>query len=299
VLRSLNTEGINLASFDDMRVDSLSLVQHHQFGYQLSINLRDSSMSIDANWEQWPQSQCQTDACWQAERVKIGDVPADDVVLGIAEDFVRSHGIDVSQYGKPVVDNAWRSDYERSEDKVNAYVPETQRVVYPQLLDGKSVYDQSGQLTGMSISVHVKHRKVMNVYGLADRSYAKSSYEGVADASLIQKYLSKLDTGWADPAASAGAKDAEVVVTLGAPTYAYVVYYRYAQNVSEELLVPSLIFPVERTQGDDVHTWYYRTSVVVPLATDMLKEQQGYPMPLIMEKAAEVTPPSDAPSPTR
>lgn len=297
ILDRLNIQSVNMGAFDNMNVDSVSFAQRQKFGYQISVNLREATLSIDANWEQWPQSQCQTDACWQAERVKIGDIPADDVILDIANDFMQRHGLGVSAYGKPVVDNAWRRDYERSEDKANAYVPETQRVVYPQLIDGKVVYDQSGQMAGISVSVHVKHKKVMNVYGIFDRSYDKSEYKGVTDMAEIQQYLSRVDNYGYDPAATGGEKPKQATAVLGTPTRAYSVYYRYTQNVSEEFLVPSLIFPVERVEGGDKNSWYPRTTVVVPLATDMLAEQQNYPMPLMMERAVEApTPLLEAPA---
>jgi hypothetical protein len=88
-------------------------------------------VNIDANWEQWPQSKCTTEACYKNEQVKIGDIPADDVLIGIARDFVSEHGIDLSHYGDPEVDNSWKRDYERATDTSLAYVPDTQRVVFP------------------------------------------------------------------------------------------------------------------------------------------------------------------------
>ncbi len=284
----LNFGGLNLGSFAGMNVDSLSFTQRTPFGYQIYVNLRDSSVSVDANWEQWPQSKCQTESCWQAERVKIGDVPSDDVVIGIAEAFAKDHGIDLSEFGEPVVDNNWRRDYERTADKDLAWVPDTQRVVFPQLIDGEVVHDQGGMPTGLSISVHVKHRKVMNVYGIADRSYQKSEYAGVTDEALIRKFIQNVDNYGYDPAVMMRAEGGtqpdikKMTVTLGEPTIGYSVYYRYTTGVNEELLIPSLIFPVDSVQGETKDSWYYRQTVVVPLAQEMLDEQSniGRPMPL-------------------
>jgi hypothetical protein len=76
-----------------------------------------------------------------------------------------------------------------------------------------------------------------------------------------------------------GADVPSVTITLGEPTMGLVTYYRYVKNTNEELLVPSLIFPVDKAEGDQA---LYRTHVVVPLAQDLLEEQfmQPVPMPL-------------------
>ncbi len=280
----LNMGGLNMGSFNGMNVESVSFVQPVSYGYRMYVNMLDSSVSIDANYEKWPQSKCQTEACWQAERVKIGDVLSDTDAISIAQAFAKDHGIDLSIYGTPEVDNNWRRDYDRATDKSLVYVPDQQRVIFPQLVDGKPVYDQSGLKTGLSISVQVKEKKVMNVYGIGDHSYLTSDYAGVTDAAAIQTFLSGIDNYnyYIDPAASVregGAKDADVkkvTVILGAPTLSYAQYYRYTQNRNDELLIPSLVFPVERVEGETENA-YYRQQVVVPLSKEMLEEMSKRP----------------------
>lgn len=283
LLGSLNLGTVDLSSFQGMNMDSLQFSEDRDFGYNLYVSLRDASVNIDAQWEKWPQSRCSTDACYQAERVKITDIPGDDVLLGITRDFVSDHGVDLSQYGEPEVDHLWKEGYDRMMDKSQMYIPETMRVVFPLLLDGEKTYDQGGQPMGISIGVHVKHRRVMNAYGIMDRSYQKSGYAGVTDEAKVKEYLSTIDNGNGDPASTGGQGTQTVTVKLGTPTVANVTHYRYANNMSEELLVPSLIFPVEEVTGmPDEMGWYYRSRVIVPLAEEMLDEQmkQRLPMPL-------------------
>jgi len=292
----LNLGGVNMSSFDNMDVESVSFAQQSQYGYRIYVNMMDSSISIDANYEKWPQSSCQTEACWQQQQVKIGDLLADDAVIDIAEAFAKEHGIDLSAYGTPEVDNGWRRDYDRATDKSMVYVPDQQRVIFPQLIDGKPVHDQSGIKTGLSISVHVKEKRVMNVYGIGDHSYQTSEYAGVTDEAAIQKFLSTVDNYnyYIDPAASVreGSADAntkKVTVILGQPTISYALYYRYTQNRNEEILIPSLVFPVERVEGDTTENMYYRQQVVVPLSKEMLDEMSKQPevMPMLRGDAVE------------
>lgn len=292
----LNLGGINMGSFDGMNIDSVSFTQQTKYGYSMYVNLRDGSLNIDANYEQWPQSQCQTEECWKNQQVKIGDVLKDSDAIAIAQSFAKDHGIDLSIYGEPELDNSWRRDYDRATDKTLVYIPDQQRVIFPQLIDGKAVYDQSGLKTGLSISINVKEKRVMNVYGLGDHSYLKSDYAGVTDQAAIQKFLSSVDNYnyYVDPAANVregGAQDAatkKVTVVLGTPTVSYAMYYRYTNQRNDELLIPSLVFPVDHVEGDTANA-YYRQQVVVPLSQEMLDEMSKRPdvMPMMREDAVE------------
>jgi len=274
---SLNLGNIDLASFAGMNMDTVSFSQNKPYGYQLNVNLRDTSVSLDAQWEQWPQSKCQTDACFQAERVKLSDVPSEDQLIAAANAFIKDHSIDMRHYGTPSVDMQWKRDYDRAPNKNDAWIPDSIRVMYPLVVDGHNVSDQSGLPFGISVGIHVQSRKVMNVYGLMSRDYAKSDYAGVSDSQQIKDYLGKLDNyAWMPEADQKDVKTA--TVTLGEPVMGYSVYYRYTNNTNEELVVPSLTFSIKDVQGGD--QFFYRANVVVPLAADMLKEQMNGGMPI-------------------
>lgn len=280
-----NIGNIDLNSFAGASVDSLTFSENKEFGYQVTVDFRNGTLSVNAQWEKWPQSNCQTEACWQAQQVKIGDIPADDILVSIAQKFVEDHGISLENYGAPEVDTQWRVEYDRAADKSNVYIPETLRVIFPLMVDGKVVYDQGGAKTGISVGVHVKHKRVMDVWGIGDRTFVKSSYEGVTDPAVIKAYLDNLGN-WPvhimyarEDGSTTDAK--EVNVTLGEPTMSYATFYRSNGNMGEELLIPSLIFPVESSTDAN---GYYSQTIVVPLAKEVLEDQGsiGRPMPLDM-----------------
>lgn len=284
----LNLDSLDLASFGGMNTENISFTQNVPFGYMLHVNLREASLNIDAQWDQWPMSKCTTDACYRAEQVTISQVPPDGQLISIARDFAADHGIDLAAYGEPEVDHSWKIEYDRVTDKSLAYVPEVQRVIFPLMIDGKPVHDQSGIKSGLSIGVHAKHRRVMSVWGIMDRTYAKSGYDGVTDDAAIKKFIGQIDNyGMPFSTMPAGTEVKKVTLTLGKPTVAYTVYFRYTQNKNEELIVPSLIFPVQAPATLEPGV-YYRTSIVVPLAKDLLSEQasggMGGPV-LMMEEA--------------
>jgi hypothetical protein len=282
----LNLGTVDLSSFANATLDSVSFSQNVPLGYQMTVNMRDASLSINAQWDQWPQSKCQTEECYQSQLVKIGDVLSNEELIAIAQKFITDHDIDLTNYGTPEVDNSWRLDYDRSPDKSTAYIPESMRVVFPLLLDGNPAYDQGGAKMGLSLGVSVKQKKVMDVWGIGDRTYVKSSYEGVTDEATILKYLNNLN-GWpvhimenvrGAPEIPEGQN---VTVTLSEPTVGYALFYKQNGNISEELFIPSLIFQVKETKGAaDI---YFRQTIVVPLAKDMLEQQTGgigRPMPV-------------------
>lgn len=281
--KSLKLGNIDLGSFDGMSMDSVTFSQNKSFGYQMTINLRESSVSLDQQWNQWPQSKCTTDACFQAERVKLSDVPSEDQLIAAANAFIKDHGIDMTHYGTPSVDMQWKRDYDAAPSKNDAWIPDQMRVMYPVMIDGQAVSDQSGMPYGISVNVHTKLRKVVSVYGLMSRDYAKSEYAGVTDAKQITEYLSKLDQyGWAP---EPGTKVQKATVTLGTPVMGYSVYYKYEADTTYELLIPSLTFPIQDVKGGE--EYFYRRSVVIPLAAEMLTQQQdiGRPMPMDGAKA--------------
>ncbi len=280
---SLNLGNIDLSSFKGANVDSINFIQNTPFGYYISVNLRDGSVYIGGNWEQWPMSQCQTESCFEQQRVKSSDIPSDDAVIGIATTFANDHGIDLSKYGAAEIDKAWRFEYDRAADKDTAYIPDTMRVIFPLLIDGKPVYDQGGNKTGINIGVHVKQKRVFDASGIMSRVYEKSSYDGVTDSGAIMHYLETLDQ-YPGPVMPLAAEDAvrdsessqpQVAtrkVTLGTPTVSLATFYKSEGVKTEELLVPALIFPVKSVEGGEP---FYRQTVVVPLAKDMLEESIG------------------------
>jgi hypothetical protein len=182
--------------------------------------------------------------------VKIADVPTEEALIASAQAFIKTHSIDVSSYGAPVVDMEWKSEYDRVANTSDAWIPDQIRVLYPLMIEGSIVSDQSGMPFGIAVGVHVKTRRVMNVYGIMSREYVKSQYPGITDTKQITDYLSALDNySWMTPAEMKKAKT--VTVKLGEPVMGYTVYYKYESDVTEELLIPSLTFPIKDVKGQN------------------------------------------------
>jgi hypothetical protein len=205
---------------------------------------------------------------------KIGDVPADDVTIKLAQDFVKDHGFDLTQYGAPEVDHQWKVQYDAVTDKSMAYVPDTVRVVFPLMVDGKPVFDEGGTKSGINVGVNIRQKKVSDAYGIVDQTYLKSAYPAVTDSTLITKYLDSygdMPAGWTVTDATIK----QVDITLGTPEVGFVKTYNYENAVTKELIVPALIFPVTDAPANS----YFQSSITVPLAQEMLDKLSQTPNP--------------------
>ncbi len=254
---------IDVSSFEGTSVDNVSVTQRTQFGYTINLSMQDGSVNINQAWEYWPhpESDCRDDACYERFRTKLSDIPADAEVIRIANAFIDDHDIDLSSYGEPFVDNAWRSEFERVEDKRMAWVPDSVRVVYPLVVDGKTVTEAGGGAAGVSVQVSAKHKRVSDVWGLTTYQFDRTDHPAVTERADVEKFLSL----------SGGQNPEAPTVTLKNPTIGFVRLYTYEDGANKELFVPALIFQVTDVPKD---VFYYQTSVAVPLSKELLDEAE-------------------------
>ena len=67
------------------------------------------------------------------------DLPTDEELIAIADNFLKEHGIKRENYGDPIVNKYWR------ETGMSDFVPDTLTIIYPLLINGKEVLDQGGK----------------------------------------------------------------------------------------------------------------------------------------------------------
>jgi hypothetical protein len=268
VQNAFKDAAVDLSSFDGMTVDYVSMTQRRPYGYTINVSMADGSVSINQAWEFWPhpEQDCTDDACYRGLQPTLSDVPADGELIRIADAFLAEHDIDVSAYGDPVVDDAWRRDYERAEDKRYAWIPESMRVVYPLIVDGKTVTEAGGGAAGVSVQVSVKQKRVTDAYGLMAYQFSRADHPAVSDRSDVERFLGM---------AGSQTPDAPTV-TLTDPVLGFVRLYTYDNGANQELFVPALVFRVPATTDAQ---YYLPQTVAVPLAKDLLDQAQP-PIPI-------------------
>lgn len=264
-------------------VQSFSIAENRENGYVISVNPEEGTINIYENYLTWtyPERSCTDEACFNAYRLTEADMLSDEETIRIADAFLAEFGVRKDGYGAPIVRNEWRAQLLRVEDKSSFWFPDGATVVYPQMVDGKIVYDEGGAPHGMNVNINVRHKRATGLWNLALQNLQVSAYEAETDANVLLGIAEKggvLGDAWMPE----GAKVVEV--ELGTPTVAYTRVWQWSANAGTELTVPALVFPVLNAPQD-----YWRSNVTVPLAKELLKSPAGDVgiMPVTLEKAAE------------
>lgn len=237
-----------LGTFSDLKLTSIELSENKENGYTVGINFVEGSININPQWNTWPAD---------TNRKEVSSLPSEATIIGIADAFVRDHGIDTMVYGKPVV--------QQSTSQVVG-------VSYPLIIEGKPVYDESGAPYGLYVAVDIRLKKVSGVNNLISQTYDSSFYtlETNFDA-IVQAATSSLNAhvGGMDPQVRGQASG---TATLGTPTQVLMHYWYHdeAKGITSELYIPALSFPItyESKNAEGLPT-----KIVIPLVKDFLAKQ--------------------------
>lgn len=275
LISNLDIAGLNLSAFSNLKATNVTLMEDKDLGLVVSFDFNEGNINIYENWEKWTYPErdaCGDDqSCWDRYRLKINDVPADADLITLAGNFLTAHAVNLDHYGTAVVDNSWRDNYAQSTDQANFYIPEYATVIYPLLIDGQAVRDQSGNYAGLRVTINLNKKAASGLTGLVPYRYESSKYDLETSADAIIKLAE--NGGWNGNYYF----QAENIQTieLGTPEKSYVQIYRYANNRNEELLVPALIFPVINVP--DGINYYGQKYVAVPLVKEMLNDLGAQP----------------------
>lgn len=260
---------INLSSFSNLETGNISLMENKRLGLNINIDFREENIYIGQNWLQWQsdRDKCgDNQACWDSYRIKIENIPADADVIAKTNDFLSEKGINLEHYGEPKIDNNWRANYEASSDKANYYIPEEVSVIYPLVVDGQIVHDQSGNLDGLRVNYNLLQSAISGLNNLISYRYEASDYTLETDSSKILGLAEK--GGYGSGIYYFSEAQDKTTLELGTPTKSLIHLWRYTNGMNEELLIPALIFPVSNTPAD----YYGSKFITVPLVQDMVNE---------------------------
>ena len=281
LVKGINYPDLNMNSFDNLKMTSLSLIEDKDMGLMMNFDFNEDSVNIYENWEKWqiPARQACADnqKCWDSYRLKISDVPTDKDLIAMSDKFISKHKINTEHYGEPQVDNQWRENYTATTDKINFYIPESASVIYPLMLNGEAVRDQSGSYNGLRVTINLLKKAASGLSGLTPYRYESSSYDLSVSGSDVIKAAEKggSNQGWYG---YSGAEKTETI-ELGTPIKVYVQLYKYSNNRNDELLTPALIFPI--IKAPEGNQYFGAKQIIVPLVKDMLNDilnsnQGGY-----------------------
>ena len=256
VASNLDLSVLNLNKFQNIKIGNIEISEDRDFGYSVYIYPRQNSLSINANWEKWP-------------RREESDTPAEmltsEELLSITDKFLAEYGINTDMYEKGEVINY----------AGGGVISENASIIYPLKIDDQIIYDQAGNKYGMNVSVNLRYKRVMSVYGIVTNTFESSKYAKETNKDKIIAFAEDggLFKNYTYPYAVK-----TLDLELGTPEVNLVRMWQRSENKMDtaEILVPSLVFPVITEMSEQ--TYFYRTNVVVPLIGELL-DQFNKPIP--------------------
>lgn len=260
---------LNNALFTDMNIS-----EQAEYGYNVSINLREGWLSFYQNWERWPQpAPCSDDiSCQRISFIEESQIPDEQTLVRIADDFMNKYRINRSGYGSGMINKNWRnsfSQFPRSIETGTQLVGLDIPVIYPLLIDGKEVYDEWGGQIGIFVTINARTQKVTSAGNIGVQNYERSNYTAERD---VKKILELAEKGGTNDMYYYDTPTKIITVKLGTPKMELVQTYKFnnAGGPSEILYVPSLVFPVQDISD---RQYFQRENVVVPLASELLNQK--------------------------
>jgi hypothetical protein len=270
----VKTNLIDLSAFSSLELGSLSFQENKDNGYLFSFDLNYGLISIYENWSRWP-------TLVQMEKDGYAPLTADEALsdaesIALANSFLDDYGVSRSLFGAPVVQQypqyltGTRAVEDANGTVTNSapvedlYIPDSATVIYPLKIDGKLVYDLSGNPYGLNVRVNFRARRVAGLDNLRSMNLATSAYEAVSDATAV---LDVVKRGGVYGGTIEGATTINTYET-GTPEQVLVAMQSYSTNSADEFFVPALRFPITKTPAG---TFEYQTAIVVPLVADFLE----------------------------
>ena len=257
----------NINNLNNIGINNMTIFEDRDYGYYFYLGLIDGSFSIYKNWDRWPISNstvaCDSKGlCYSDNGLTVENIPSDEEILEISNNFLADYGISLKNYGSGEVQKSWFNNYLLS--SARTYIPETMTIVYPLVIDGLTVYEQSGNKYGLTVEIDIREKKVSGVYNLMYQYFESSSY---ITENNIENIVTKAEQGglYSDYYYGDQSKVDSLDINIKSASLGLIRTWQYDNNTrkSFELYVPAYIFPIT-TETSSI----YRENIVVPALED-------------------------------
>lgn len=280
ILSRLRLKAFNLKEFANPRLDSITVSDATANGYTAYIDFQNSVLNLYQNYEQWntDEKRCNFEPRCLAQARQGKTMANDEELIQIAQAFLKDQGVPMTAFAAPHVHESWTQTLDAARTTSPEYMPQDAAVVFPRLIDGQEVRDESGYSSGVMVTVNVWTRQVTGASELGALGVEKSEYGGETDTArliaLAERGSYYTYPGYDDPNAQV------VTVELGTPTKGLVRTWQTSPDSSTgtELYVQALFFPVTNQK----ETEYYGKYVVIPLAKEILDAANQNPPAQVM-----------------
>jgi hypothetical protein len=230
------------------------------------MSLKQWELNIYRNYDSWPNIND------EQNKLSINDIPSDEEIIKISDDFANKYSINIEQYDNPIVQNSWKKYYDNIDNKQDFYIPEIMNVVYQFNLDWKWVYETMWIPYWLSSTVNIRDMKV-NSFGPIQKLDLKwSKYDLITDEDKILSEVKKWNYYVNPMYRDENENFEEIQVEIWD---AKLVYFRKnifnkEKNLQEEYFVPGLLFKVLTPMDNEksIYPWEY---ITVPLVWEFLE----------------------------
>lgn len=267
VLKDKDISLFSIKSSNNIGINNMTIFEDKDYGYYFYLGLIDGSFSIYKNWDRWPISNstvaCDSkDLCYSDNGLTVEDIPSDEEILEISDNFLADYGISLKNYGSGEVQKSWFNNYLLSSARTS--IPETMTIIYPLIIDGLTVYEQSGNKYGLTVEIDIREKKISGIYNLMYQYFESSSY---ITENNIESIIAKAEQGGLYPDYYYGDQSNvdSLDINIKEATLGLIRTWQYDNNTrtSSELYVPAYIFPIA-TETSSI----YRENIVVPALED-------------------------------
>ena len=270
ILEAFSLSNVDTSSLDNLNFESLTLFEDEKYGKGIQLS-QTGEFSIQQNWRKWPDpyANCTNQACYDEQQMTMDDVPSDEKVVEMAMELVNEYGIDVTAFGEPEVDTSWKDFQNRG----ISYIPDTLTVTFPEELEGKPVYEQGGNKSGVKVNVSLRYKRASAIWGMNAAPLESEVVEIAGDANTITKLA---EGGGSNMYVPDYAQGDIAVVGLAQPEEIFVKMWDFDQGtkVGTSVYVPALRFELmDAPKGVGI----YQYNVFVPLVEKYREKQGGYP----------------------
>lgn len=252
ILEAIGEGAIDTGAFENVSLNSLSFRENRPYGYYVDIIPGQGTVSVSKNWDTWPRPENGS----ASVPLRSSDLPEEEEAIAEANLFLEKYGVSTERYGYPEMGNEWRNAGIFSGTERIEYVPDSVNVVYPLILEGMFVYDESGGKMGISVSIDVRTRRAAGAWGINAGRFESSNYPVETDAEKIIAYAER---------GGRFGMFGNGPLALGTPEFSYTILRPQSPEESE-FYVPALAFPVAGSGNG-----FSENRVIVPLVQTFWK----------------------------
>lgn len=269
VLSSFSGLPISLDNFSQKELKHFNMVEEKPYGYSLSVNLGNNTISVYSNWQNWPQpyKDCYDRECLDSLKLDRADMLSEGQLISIANEFIANYNVDLKNHSQALISEQTLERINNPENNPDHSYPEQAQIVYPLIIDDKVVVDNNGNPEGIKVGINIREEMVSSlVYNINSSNLVSSPYKLIDNLDEINPLLKR---GGINPHFYRQSENNSIEVKLSDPEIALVRTWLPSldKQSSSEIFLPALVFPISEKPDQ----YFNRQNIVIPLIEEVFR----------------------------